>query len=54
VQTRQNTAIYGYARASTLKHLNVLGRYAFTLPELVAPGELRSLRRPGEMSDDDL
>ena len=35
-------------------HLNVLGRYAFTLPELVARGELRPLRRPGEMSDDDL
>jgi hypothetical protein len=31
-----------------------LGRYAFTLPELVARGELRPLRRPGEMSDDDL
>jgi len=30
-------AIYGYARASTLEHLNVLGRYAFfMLPELVA------------------
>jgi hypothetical protein len=36
MQTRQNKAICGYARASTLKHLNVLGRYAFTLPELVA------------------
>jgi len=44
------------ARLSPLSHghLNVLGRYAFTLPELVARGELRPLRRPGEMSDDDL
>jgi len=25
----------------------MLGRYAFTLPELVALGELRPLRRPG-------
>jgi hypothetical protein len=43
------------ARLSPLSHghLNVLGRYAFTLPELVARGELRPLRRPGEMSDDD-
>ena len=43
------------ARLSPLSHghLNVLGRYAFTLPELVARGELRPLRRPGELSDDD-
>jgi hypothetical protein len=44
------------ARLSPLphEHLNVLGRYAFTLPELVARGELRPLRRPGELSDDDV
>ena len=44
------------ARLSPLSHghLNVLGRYAFTLPDLVARGELRPLRRPGEMSEDDL
>jgi hypothetical protein len=30
-----------------------LHRYAFTLPEFVARGELRPLRRPGELSDDD-
>jgi hypothetical protein len=43
------------ARLSPLghEHLNVLGRYAFTLPEFVARGELRPLRRPGELSDDD-
>ena len=43
------------ARLSPLGHghLNVLGRYAFTLPEVVARGELRPLRRPGELSDDD-
>lgn len=44
------------ARLSPLSHghLNVLGRYAFTLPELVARGELRPLRHPGEMSDENL
>lgn len=44
------------ARLSPLSHghLNVLGRYAFTLPELVARGQLRPLRRPGQISDDDL
>jgi len=41
-------------RLSPLGHgQNVLGRYAFTLPEFVARGELRPLRRPGELSDDD-
>jgi TnpA family transposase len=35
-------------------HLNVLGRYSFTLPETVARGELRPLRRPGEISDEDV
>ena len=44
------------ARLSPLSHghLNVLGRYAFTLPETVARGELRPLRRPGEISDEDV
>ena len=28
------------------RHINFLGRYAFTLPEAVARGELRSLRDP--------
>ncbi|MBF0391485.1 MAG: Tn3 family transposase [Alphaproteobacteria bacterium] len=36
------------ARLSPLahEHINMLGRYAFTLPELVARGELRPLRSP--------
>ena len=36
------------ARVSPLayRHINFLGRYAFTLPEAVARGELRSLRDP--------
>ncbi len=29
-----------------LKHINMLGRYAFTLPDFVARGELRPLRDP--------
>lgn len=37
------------ARLSPLgfKHINMLGRYAFTIPDVVARGELRPLRDPG-------
>lgn len=35
------------------EHVNVLGRYAFTLPEPVARGALRPLRSPVALSDDD-
>jgi hypothetical protein len=31
----------------------MLGRYAFTIPEMVARGELRPLRDPGAMDIDD-
>ena len=43
------------ARLSPLghEHINMLGRYAFILPEPVAPGELRPLRSPASSSDDD-
>ncbi|MDD9983993.1 MAG: Tn3 family transposase [Gammaproteobacteria bacterium] len=36
------------ARISPLvhRHINFLGRYAFTIPEAVARGELRPLREP--------
>ena len=36
------------ARVSPLahRHINLLGRYAFTLPEAVARGQLRPLRDP--------
>ena len=34
------------------EHINMLGRYAFTLPEPVARGELRPLRSPAALSDD--
>jgi hypothetical protein len=34
-------------------HINMLGRYAFTLPETVARGELRPLRDPLTARDDD-
>ncbi len=30
------------------KHINFLGRYHFTLPEIVANGQLRPLRNPEE------
>jgi hypothetical protein len=42
------------ARLSPLghEHINMLGRYAFTLPEPVARGELRPLRSPATLSDD--
>lgn len=43
------------ARLSPLgfDHINMLGRYAFTLPDTVARGELRPLRDPTLASDDD-
>ena len=43
------------ARLSPLgfKHINMLGRYAFILPEMVARGELRPLRDPGATGVDD-
>ena len=36
------------ARLSPLscRHINMLGRYAFTIPDMVARGELRPLRDP--------
>ena len=34
-------------------HINMLGRYAFTLPDTVARGELRPLRDPTLAGDDD-
>lgn len=42
------------ARLSPLghEHINMLGRYAFTLPEPVARGELRPLRNPNQATDD--
>src|SRR5215212_6027594 len=42
------------ARLSPLgfEHINMLGRYAFTLPEPVARGELRPLRDPRTAADD--
>ncbi len=42
------------ARLSPLshEHINMLGRYAFILPDAVARGELRPLRDP-TLADDD-
>lgn len=42
------------ARLSPLthEHINMLGRYAFILPEPVARGELRPLRSPAALPDD--
>ena len=44
------------ARLSPLGHvhINMLGRYAFTLPEIIARGELRPLRDPRTAGIDDL
>jgi hypothetical protein len=33
-------------------HINMLGRYVFTLPDRVARGELRALRDPTIARDD--
>ncbi|WP_137136512.1 Tn3 family transposase [Rhizobium sp. FKY42] len=43
------------ARLSPLsfRHINMLGRYAFTVPEFVARGELRPLRDPNAADPDD-
>ena len=43
------------ARLSPLahQHINMLGRYTFTLPDPVARGELRPLRNPGALPEDD-
>lgn len=43
------------ARLSPLgfRHVNMLGRYAFTLPEFVARGELRPLRDPKNIDPDE-
>jgi uncharacterized protein (DUF2461 family) len=35
------------------EHINMLGRYAFTLPDIVARGELRPLRNPATADDED-
>ena len=42
------------ARLSPLgfEHINMLGRYAFTLPDIVARGELRPLRDPAAHDDE--
>jgi hypothetical protein len=32
-------------------HINMLGRYSFSVPEAVARGELRPLRDPSEDAD---
>jgi hypothetical protein len=44
------------ARLSPLgkTHINVLGRYQFSLPEAIARGEFRPLRDPSEFDDEDL
>lgn len=41
------------ARLSPLlhKHINFLGRYAFSLPEPIANGQLRQLRAPSLAAD---
>ena len=43
------------ARLSPLghKHVNMLGHYAFSLPEAVARGELRPLRDPRTAGPDE-
>ena len=51
----EGVAVYDadVARLSPLgfAHINMLGRYAFTLPDIVARGELRPLRDPALHDD---
>jgi len=44
------------ARLSPLgtNHINVLGRYHFSLPDSIARGEFRPLRDPADFDDEDL
>lgn len=35
------------------EHINMLGRYAFTLPEPVARGEMRPLRDPSAVIEEE-
>jgi hypothetical protein len=41
------------ARLSPLgyEHINMLGRYAFSLPDRIARGELRPLRNPSQLDE---
>ena len=41
------------ARLSPLghEHINMLGRYAFSLPDRIARGELRPLRNPRQLEE---
>jgi hypothetical protein len=41
------------ARLSPLgyEHINMLGRYAFSLPDRIAPGELPPLRNPKQLDE---
>ena len=41
------------SRRSWFDHINMLGRYAFILPDQIARGELRPLRDPANASDDE-
>ncbi len=34
------------------EHINLLGRYAFSVPEAVTRGELRPLRNPAEVLEE--
>jgi len=34
------------------EHINLLGRYAFSMPEAVQRGELRPLGSPGESTEE--
>jgi hypothetical protein len=46
--------LFAIARLSPLvyEHINVLGRYAFSLPEAVSRGELRPLRNSSEVYEE--
>lgn len=51
--TRGTPELSDVARLSPLlhEHVNMLGRYDFTLPERVAAGELRPLRDPANCQE---
>ena len=56
IHTGPNPKCFGPERGVTYyihEHINMLGRYAFTVPEPVARGEQRPLRSPPALSDDE-
>lgn len=54
--TYDNDGIMSFTQSEPLRvyrHISMLGRYAFTIPDMVARGALRPLRNPGATGIDE-